>query len=165
MKGITGILGALAAQEAKFIFVGGVASFLHGSTYPTEDLDLCIERSAENLKKIAAALKPFHPALRGLPQGLKAPVDEQTLKQGTNFTLVTSEGLVDLLGEMSGVGGYYDIESNARVENVNGVFCLVASLEDIIKSKEAANRPKDQLTLPELRALLEMKKQIQKSQD
>ena len=60
---------------------------------------------------------------------------------------------MDLLGEMSGVGGYGEIITDAKVVNLGNVICHVASLDTIIRSKEAADRPKDRATLPELKAL------------
>jgi len=66
---------------------------------------------------------------------------------------------------MSGVGGYKDINSTAKLMKLGGITCLVASLDTIIRSKEAANRPKDQASLPELRALKMMKERGQKERD
>ena len=95
----------------------------------------------------------MNPRLRGLPEDFKAPFDEQSLAPGTNFTLVTDLGNLDLLGEMSGVGGYRQIVNDAKLIRLGDFACHVASLDTIIRSKEAADRPKDRATLPELKAL------------
>lgn len=63
------------------------------------------------------------------------------------------------------MGGYEDINSTAQLIKLGGITCLVASLDTIIRSKEAANRPKDQASLPELRALKMMKEREQKGGD
>jgi hypothetical protein len=65
---------------------------------------------------------------------------------------------VDLLGELSGVGGYRELLQDSVLIDIGVGMCRVAALKDIIRSKEAANRPKDRLALPELRALLEAQK-------
>jgi hypothetical protein len=94
-----------------------------------------------------------------IPPHLKVPFDESSLAQGTNFTLITDEGRLDLLGELSAVGGYPELLPASTEIVVAGVVCRVASLDAVIRSKEAANRPKDRLVLPELRALRDIRKQ------
>lgn len=152
------LLKALTEKDAHFIVVGAFAAIAHGSTQGTDDLDICYERTPDNHKKIIAALRQFHPRPRGVEDKLKVPFDESSLlAQGTNFTLTTDLGKIDLLGEMSGVGGYERISSEAKSMNLGTVVCRVASLDTVIRSKEAANRLKDQLALPELRALKMLK--------
>lgn len=147
------LLEALADNQVKFIVVGAYAAIMQGSTLRTDDLDLCYERTSDNYKKIVRALTPFKPRLRDIPEHLKAPFDAQSLAQGTNFTLTTDLGNLDLLAELSGVGGYKEIAADAKAIKIGSVVCQVASLDTIIRSKEAADRPKDRLTLPELKAL------------
>ena len=153
MSGIERLVKALADNQVKFIVVGAYAAILQGATLRTDDLDLCYERTSHNYKKIIRALARFRPRLRDIPEHLKAPFDEQSLAQGTNFTLSTDLGNLDLLAEMSGVGGYTQIATDAKPIKVGNVICQVASLDTIIRSKEAADRPKDRVTLPELKAL------------
>lgn len=153
MSGIERLLAALAAHHAKFIVVGAYAAIMQGASMRTDDLDICYERVSDNYKNIIRALAPFNPRFRGLPENLKAPFDERTLTQGTNFTLITDAGSLDLLGEMSGVGGYSQIMGDAKTIKIGNVICQVASLDTIIRSKEAADRPKDRVALPELKAL------------
>jgi hypothetical protein len=71
------------------------------------------------------------------------------------LNLVTRFGDLDLSFRPSGTKGFADLAGNATEMTIGGHPVAVASLEDIIRSKEAANRPKDQRTLPVLRQLLE----------
>lgn len=153
MSGLEQLLKALADSEARFVVVGAYAAIMQGSSLRTDDLDICYERTPDNYKKIIHAIAPFKPRLRGLPEELKVPFDEQSLAQGTNFTLTTNIGNIDLLGELSGVGGYTQIILDAKTMNFANVTLRIASLDTIIRSKEAADRPKDRATLPELKAL------------
>jgi hypothetical protein len=159
------LLKALSDNDVKFIVVGAFAAIAHGATQGTDDLDICYERTPANYRKIVRAIAGFGPKLRGVPENLKAPFDEHGLAQGTNFTLITDLGKLDLLGEMSGVGGYRQIAGTAKLIDLGGVSCRVASLDTIIKSKEEANRPKDQAALPELRALKMVKERERKKRD
>lgn len=158
MRGFDIVLKALSDNEVNFLVVGGFAAIAHGAAYVTDDLDICYERTPENYKRIIRAIAQFHPRPRGIPEDLKAPFDEHSLAHGTHFTLSTDLGNLDFLGEMSGVGGYREVAKNAIVLQVGGVECKVASLDTIIRSKEAANRPKDHVILPELRAISNIKK-------
>lgn len=55
----------------------------------------------------------------------------------------------------SGTGGYDDLRVRAdQIQLSQDVSPRIAALEDVIRSKEAADRPKDQAALPALRTLL-----------
>jgi hypothetical protein len=150
------ILG-LARAQVEFVVVGGISAVLQGVPVVTVDLDICYRRSPENLKRLAQAISPFKPRLRGLPPDLPAVVDERTLSFGTNFTLEIGDEALDLLGEMSGIGGYEQILPQVEEVLVEGIPVKVLSLQQLIATKQAAGRPKDVAALPLLRAALELK--------
>lgn len=100
-KKLARLLNVLSDAKVSFVVVGGYAATLQGSTYLTQDLDICYERTSENLQRLAGALAPLHPRLRGAPDGMPFVLDQHTLKQGMNFTLETDAGDLDLLGELS----------------------------------------------------------------
>jgi hypothetical protein len=148
-------LTALAQARVRFVIVGGLAVTIHGSSYVTFDLDFCYARDRENLSRLAQALGPFRPRLRGAPTGLPFRFDEDTLRNGLNFTLTTDVGDIDLLGDVVGVGDYgAALAASGRVELFGATFDVL-TLDALIASKRAAGRPKDLLVLPELEALRE----------
>ena len=149
-------LESLTDNKVEFVIVGGIAITAYGSAYITKDLDFCYLRTPENLKRIVAALAPFDPRLRGFSKYLSFVWDERTLLNGTNFTLETEIGDIDLLGEVAGVGDYKTIKSNSVEMEICDVFVKVISLDDLINAKRAAGRTKDLLVLPELEALREV---------
>lgn len=146
-------LTMLADAGVSFVVVGGYASTLQGSGYLTQDLDICYERTPENMKRLAAALEHLHPRLRGAPDGVPFLLDERTLSQGMNFTLETDLVDIDLLGELSGIGQFSEVERDAVSLKLYDKVYRVASLDTLIRSKRAAGRPKDLNILPELEAL------------
>jgi hypothetical protein len=81
-------LKVLSEAKVRFIVVGAYAAVAHGSSQVTRDLDICYERTAENMQKLAAALAPYHPHLRGVGPHLPFVLDGHALAQGMNFTLV-----------------------------------------------------------------------------
>lgn len=149
-------VAVLSKAGVNFIVVGAYAAVLQGSAQVTQDIDICYERTPENMKRLATALAPYHPGLRGAPQGLPFLLDERTLAQGMNFTFQTDFGDIDLLGELSGVGQFPDVSKEAVLLQIYGIDIRVASLDTLIRSKRAAGRVKDLNALPELEALKEM---------
>ena len=139
------------------MIVGGVAATLHGSARLTQDVDIVYSRDPENLRRIFRALEPLQPYLRGAPPGLPFHLDERTLAAGLNFTLSTSAGDLDLLGEIAGAGNYDALAQHTVEAELFGFRCLCLDLPTLIQTKVAAGRPKDLEAVAELRALLEEK--------
>ncbi|MGI8670552.1 MAG: DUF6036 family nucleotidyltransferase [Aridibacter sp.] len=155
MKHIESAVKKLVRQKAEFVIIGGVAIIAHGVPHATFDLDFCYARTPKNIKKIVTALTDFNPRLRGFPNDLPFIWDERSLQNGTNFTLQTNIGDIDLLGEVAGVGTYTEVFEHSIKLKLFDFEVNVLSLDDLIKAKKAAGRPKDLLVLPELEALQE----------
>ncbi len=156
MTNFGSLLARLANAQVEFVIIGGLAVLTHGHVRATVDLDVCYARTPENLKRLVEALAPIHPRLRGAPEGLPFFFDVQTLRNGLNFTLVTDEGELDLLGEVTGVGGYTDLVMQALTAEAFGVEVRIMALADLIRSKAAAGRPKDLLDLEALKAVAKL---------
>ena len=107
------VLAVLVPARVQFIVIGGWAAALHGSARSTLDVDAVYGRSRENIRALVAALRPYEPYLRGAPPGLPFTFDERTVRVGLNFTLSTTLGSLDLLGEVTG-GGPYEALSPRR---------------------------------------------------
>ena len=153
MTDFPSLLGALVDGQVRFIIVGGVAATVHGSSRLTQDLDVVYSRSADNIARIVATLRPLAPYLRGAPPGLPFEWSEATVRRGLNFTLTTQAGDLDLLGELIG-GGDYEALVPSSIEVVlfgRRVRCL--DLRTLIVVKRAAGRPKDLEAIAELEAI------------
>jgi aminoglycoside-2''-adenylyltransferase len=149
------ILQVLDQHKVKFVVIGGIAGRLWGSTTVTNDLDICYARDRENLEALAGALKELKVKLRGADRDLPFIVDARSLKMGDSFTFTTIAGNLDTLGTPAGSGGYEALARTATKMDVGGVTVLVASLEDLIRMKRAAGRPKDLIEVEVLAAVRE----------
>jgi hypothetical protein len=102
------------------------------------------------LERLASALAPYHPHLRGAPADLPFIWDAQTLRSGLNFTLKTGLGDIDVLGEVTGIGDYDAVARLASEQEVAGLRLAVLSLDGLERAKRAAGRVKDLLDLEEI---------------
>lgn len=148
------MLRRLQAHRVRFVLVGGLAAKAHGSPTLTVDIDICYARDRENLESLAAALGELGAKLRGAPPDLPFHPDRRTLERGDTFTFTTDHGDLDILGTPSGTAGFEDLSANAE-EAVLGedLVVPVASLDDLIRMKRAAGRPKDRVELEILGAI------------
>jgi hypothetical protein len=144
------LLSILTEHKVEFIIVGGAAATALGSARLTFDLDIVYRRSKENIERIVNALRPITPYLRGAPPGLPFRWDVQTVERGLNFTLTTTLGPLDILGEIAGGGGYDQLRQKTIKVTIAGTECLCLNLESLIQAKRAAGRPKDLEVIAEL---------------
>jgi predicted nucleotidyltransferase len=151
------ILKVLHGHGVRFVLVGGYAAVVYGSPYVTTDIDVVPERSEDNLARLSDALDELHAKVWSIaePAGVPFGHGGRSLGDVRVWNLVTDHGRLDLTFEPSGTTGYPDLSKDAITLDILGVEVDVASLRDIIRSKEAAGRAKDRLVLPTLRDLLD----------
>lgn len=149
------LFGVLQDREVDFIIIGGVAARAHGSARVTQDVDVCYARSTGNLERLVLALKSLKPYLRGVPPGLPFEWSVATLRAGLNFTLTTTAGDIDLLGEVTGGGSYEDLEHHTIRVRIYDRETLVLDLPWLIRTKRAAGKPRDLEAVAELMAIME----------
>lgn len=149
------LLELLDRHAVDFIVIGGIAGIVHGSAHPTFDFDVVYARDEQNLERMAAALTELGVTLRGAPPDLPFEPDARTLATGCNFTFDSEFGDFDILGEAAGMRDYATMRADAKVEELWGFPVRVASINDLIRMKRAAGRPKDRSMAEELIALSE----------
>ncbi len=147
-----GLLRLLANARVKMVVIGGVAMTLRAGNYTTLDLDVCFERSEENIERLCRTLAPHCSAIRG------AFTDTLNLlasnPQGEKFA--TDFGDIDLLGEVAGIGDYAAVVENSTPVSIRDFAVEALTIDGLLKAKEAANREKDRPHLVALRALKEL---------
>jgi hypothetical protein len=146
----------LNQEGVEYIVLGGFAAVIHGSPLPTEDIDVLPSRTQLNLENLARALRTMNAKIRTSGDPVEAPMDSAFLENMTTMlNLVTDHGILDLTFQPAGpTVGFEQWDANASSEEISeGLVIRVASLNNIISSKEAAGREKDIGALPYLRAL------------
>lgn len=160
------ILEVLVRHGVRFVVVGAVAAIAQGSPLPTEDIDITPARDRENLERLAAALVELGAMLRveSEPEGVPFPFDAVSLERNEIWTLRTPHGDLDVVFVPAGTRGYEDLRRDAIVVDFGHSQVSMASLADVIRSKEASGRPKDVSRLPALRQTLEVARKRERGQ-
>jgi hypothetical protein len=150
------LLGVLVEHRLRFIVIGGVAARLRGAPLLTQDVDITPASDPENIERLIEALDDLDARLRTVsdPDGVPFPFDPQLIVSADAWTLVTRLGDLDLVFLPAGSGGFPDLVRGATEMSITvdrQLTVWVASLSDVIRTKEAAGRDKDRAALPMLR--------------
>src|SRR5437867_10212274 len=150
------ILTTLAQHDVQFVLIGALAAGLQGFPRATYDADITPAKDRDNLQRLAAALRELDARIYTdqVPEGLAFDCSPQMLARADIWNLITAAGRLDLAFRPSGTTGFDDLASHAVHFEVYGHDLVTARLEDIIRSKEAANRPQDRQDVEVMREIL-----------
>lgn len=150
------LLATLDRCEVEFVLIGALAARLQGFPRLTADADLTPAPGAENLERLAAALRELDARVytESVPEGLSFDCTGTTLARADLWNLVTAAGRVDLVFHPAGIESYQRLLAGAVRFDISGRGVLAASLRDILRSKEAADRPQDRQDAVILREML-----------
>ncbi len=153
------MLGQLASHRVRFMVIGGVAAQLHGSSRLTKDLDVLYDTAPDNLELLAGLLTRWRSYLRGAEPGLPFTLDARTIKSIEVLTLQTEHGKLDVFQRVAGIGAYSDGMALMEPVPIADFAVNVLSLDALIKSKQAAGRPRDLTEVLELKTMRDIAEQ------
>ncbi len=133
----TQFLSALIARGVKFVLVGGHAVAAHGEPRLTEDLDVFVEPTLGNARRLRDALVDF-----GF--GTVAPPAEDLAKTDRIFMLGRKPWRIDVLTGIDGVTFAQAWASRVEAEFVAGPLFVIGR-RALLANKRAAGRDKDLL--------------------
>lgn len=150
-----GLFRTLAEHGVDYVLIGGLAAVVHGSTAMTNDADICPWPDPSNLARLSDALRALYARIRVIedPAGVAFDPHPALLASVAVLNLTTRCGDLDIALRPAGIDDYEALRNHSDRFDLYGIEVNVAALADIIRSKEAAGRPKDHATLPILRAL------------
>lgn len=148
------IIEVLLRHGVEFVLIGGFAAALQGSPYPTNDVDITPKAGSANFTRLSQALTELEARVRAEnTDPLPFSHDADSLAAVAVWNLSTKYGDLDISQMPSGTSGYADLHRDAVRIRVRALDVPVASMNDIVRSKDAAGRNKDKLVLPVLREL------------
>ena len=150
------LITVLARHHVAYVLVGAMAARLYGFPRMTADADITPLRDAQNLTRLATALREIDARVftDAIPEGLPFDVSARTLERGEMWNLVTTAGRLDVIFSPAGTNGFRDLVATAEEFEVFGVRVAVASLRDILRCKEATDRPQDRRDALVIREML-----------
>lgn len=159
MNQLGDLLARLTESQVEFVLVGGYAAIVHGATQVTEDVDICLRFSPENLRRLDSALKDLDPKHRMTPQKLPLQITPDSAREWKNIYLETNWGVVDCLGEVLGIGDYDAVAASSIAFSFPFGECLVLGAEALIRAKLAMGRPHDLQTVKQLQAIRQSRRE------
>ena len=159
------VVEVLTRHGVDHVVIGGRGAIGHGSPLATRDINIVPATAAGNLGRLSDALRELDARVRN---GDEAPLpfahDVTSLAGSTFWNLTTRFGDLDISFRPSGTQGYDDLRRDAVEVTLRGNPVLLASLQDIVRSKEAAGRDKDRRALPILRELVAQQLRAKRAQ-
>ncbi len=150
------MLQVLGKHEVRYVLIGALAARLQGFPRVTTDADITPAGDAENLERLAGALRDLDAKIftESVPEGLRFDFTAAALARAETWNLVTSAGRLHVAFVPAGTAGYEDLAPSALAYEVFGIVLQAASLKDIIRSKEASDRPQDRQDVAVMREML-----------
>ena len=149
------LLPRLVECRFEFVIVGGFAAMAHGASLASQNIEVCCAFTRENFRRLAGALKDYHPVHRMTPQRLPLELNDENIGRLKNLYLQTDLGQLDCLSEVKGVGDFAEVQRQSIEIELPAGPCRILSLDALIRAKEALGGPKDQLTILQLKAIQE----------
>lgn len=135
---------ALARNDVEYVTIGGIAIQAYGGQRLTQDLDVAVDPTAENIARLAKALLDLDARILG-PHGQrsKSVPDAPLLASSDQWHLITPHGPLDLLTLPAHLGPFADMRARAHQVALDELTIPIAHRDDLLKMKRAAGRPQD----------------------
>ncbi len=151
--GLDDLLARLVKAKVEFVVIGGFAAVAHGVSLLTQDLDICCRFTADNLLRLQESLADLNPVHRMTPQRIPLQLTREHCGGLRNLYLSTDWGVLDCLGEVTGVGDFDHVLAASEPLGLDAGTCHFLTLDALIRAKEAMRHPKDLEAVAQLRAI------------
>jgi len=152
MQNLSELVRRLITSEVEFVLIGGYAAVAHGVTLVTRDIDICCRFTEENLLRIQKAFADLHPVHRSRPD-LPLVLGPGQCANLKNLYLKTDMGIIDCLGEVLAVGNFDEVAQQSVDIDLPSGKCRILDIDALIRTKEAMNRPHDQIAVRHLKEI------------
>lgn len=149
------LLSRLKDYEVEFVIIGGFCATMHGVSFVTRDLDICIRFTIDNLLRLEKAVKDLHPFHKLVANKLPLKLTDELCGRLKNLYLETDIGRLACLGDVKGVGNYDEVRRHSVPFKLSYGEFRILNIDALIAAKEAVGRDHDLATVKQLRAIKE----------
>ena len=139
---------ALNEADARYVLIGGFAVIAHGAARFTKDVDLLVDDTPDNIRRIKRGLSV-------LADNAAANVADTDVRDHV-VVRVADEIIVDLMGKACGVS-YSEAMADVEQLDLGGVAVPVASPAALIRMKKTY-RPQDQIDREYLESVIRQRR-------
>jgi hypothetical protein len=138
------LLRALAQHNVDYVTIGGIAIQAHGGQRLTQDLDVAIAASSENITRLADALLDLDARILA-PDGQRSRSvpTASLLASSEQWHLITAHGPLDVITLPAHLGTFADMRARAHEVPLGELSIPIAHRDDLLTMKRAAGRPQD----------------------
>jgi predicted nucleotidyltransferase len=145
---------ALSENSVRYIMVGGFATYFHGFERNTQDIDIWLEDTLENRKKLRLVLEVLDFGDFPMIETMQFVAEWSSIKHG--------DIELDIMTNMKGLENltFDDCFARASVAEIDGIEIPFLHINDLIANKKTVNRPKDQIDVIELEKIKSLRDQL-----
>jgi len=153
---LPGLLRGLQEHKVEYVVFGALAMIFYGYVRNSEDLDIVVAPDQENLDRVAEWLGSIDAVLKLNPQRPFGPRDRWGLHKGSNATVLSKLGQIDIVQKLPGLPDWAEVLAQAEVYEVDGPNIRVMNRALLIELKRRRSFPQDLADIDAIERLAEL---------
>ncbi len=153
---LRGLLRGLHEHEVDYILFGAMGMLFYGYVRNTEDLDIVVATDQDNLNRVAEWLMSLKAVLKLNPQRPFGPRERWGMHKGSNATVLTPLGQIDIVQRLPGLPDWSSIIDDAELYEIDGLRVPVLNRKTLIELKRRRGSHLDLADIEAIERLAEL---------
>ncbi len=153
---LRGLLRGLHEHQVEYVVFGALAMTFYGYVRNSEDLDIVVAPDEENLTRVAEWLMSIDAVLKLNPERRFGVREGWGMQKGSNATVLTSLGQVDVVQRLEGLPEWPELVASAEVYEVEGQTVRVMNRSTLIELKRRRGSHQDLADIEAIERLAEL---------
>jgi hypothetical protein len=150
------LLRGLDQHRVDYVVFGALAMLFYGHVRTTEDLDIVVAPDQGNLDRVSEWLVSIDAVLKLNPQRRFGPRERWGLHKGSNATVLSELGQIDIVQKLPGLPDWGEVLAQAEVYEVEGQNIRVVNRALLIELKRRRSSPQDLVDIDAIERLTEL---------
>lgn len=153
---LRGLLRGLHEHQVEYVLFGAMGMLFYGYVRNTEDLDIAVKPDRENLDRVAEWLMSLNATLKLNPARPFGPRERWGLHKGSNATVLTSLGQIDVVQRLPGLPAWPQLIDEAELYEIEGMRVAVLNRQTLIDLKRRRGSNLDLADIDAIEQLAEL---------